>query len=81
MGFNLVLFGVTWKMKTIFTITGEIIKEGDYQRVGDDEETPTDQESRLGEEIYSNYDGRKVSMASIVSIDEQREKVRSISVA
>jgi hypothetical protein len=77
MGLNLFLFGLTWKMKSHFSLDGEylpVARDGDELR----ESESTYLESGLEEAFRVN---KKMSMSSVHSVEVDRDKVRSISVA
>jgi hypothetical protein len=80
MGLNLFLFGITWQMKSLFSLDGE------YQpikRVLEDLESssPDRPHGGSGGESGSGPPLMKMSVCSVSSVDMDREKVRSISVA
>ena len=75
MAANLILFSVTWKMKSVFSL------DGDYQplKVEQIDDDPLFESTIV--EDYSSDNPKKMSMVSVTSLDEDREKVRSLSVA
>jgi hypothetical protein len=77
MGLNLFLFGITWKMKSLFSLDGE------YQPI----KSPLDERESIpnlnahGDDPESGAFLKKMSVCSVSSLEMDREKVRSISVA
>lgn len=76
MGLNLFLFGITWNLKSVFSL------DGDYEPVKNalDDRDSIPNLISYGEDEGGGY-AKKMSMCSVSSVDMDREKVRSISVA